>query len=198
MADFYSMSFWMTDPRERKFGRELKMMRDFLGLVRDGFPDADIVYKIGNHEERYIRYMTVKAPELLSVSSFDFEEITHCNKYNVKVVGDKRIVKIGYLNAIHGHEFGKGTFSPVNPARTFFLKGKEHCIGAHFHQTSQHSEKTMNEDVIGCWSIGCVSDLHPDYRPINAWNHGFALVERDGHKFEVSNKKIIDGKVYGS
>lgn len=51
--------------------------------------------------------------------------------------------------------------------------------------------------VTGTWSTGCLCDLHPDYAPLNKWNHGFAFVEVfNGGKFEVQNLFISDGKVY--
>ena len=47
------------------------------------------------------------------------------------------------------------------------------------------------------WSTGCLCDLHPDYRPLNNWNHGFAIVEvaKDG-TFQVQNKTVINGTIY--
>jgi hypothetical protein len=31
--------------------------------------------------------------------------------------------------------------------------------------------------------------------PINRWNNGFAIVDVDGHEFEVRNKRIDKGKL---
>jgi predicted phosphodiesterase len=205
-ADFHSVSFWEKDPRKRDFKAEIEAVRTCLSIIRDGFPDADIVYKIGNHEERYERYMKVKAPELIGLEAFDFEGIFSrkdgSNVFRdakIKIIGDKRIVKIGRLNCIHGHEFGRTISSPVNPARGLYLKGKELAMCAHFHQSSSHNEKSMNDNVISTWSIGTLSDLRPDYLPINKWNFGFCMVRRlDKKNFQLINKKIIDGEVYTS
>jgi len=83
------------------------------------------------------------------------------------------------LNVIHGHEFNNGGMvsNPVNPARGYFLRGSGvHVIGSHYHQSSQHSQKNLEQNVTSTWSTGCLCDLHPDYRPANSWNHGFAIV----------------------
>lgn len=197
VADFYSVSFWEKDPRKRDFNRDKDVTIAILNAIRTRFPTAKIIYKIGNHEERYDRYMKVKAPELFGVAEFDLKTILRLDELNIQLIGDRRILKIAKLNLIHGHEFGRTISSPVNPARGLFLKGKEHCIGAHYHQTSHHAENTIGDDFIGCWSVGCICDMHPDWLPINKWNLGFGLVNRyNAREFEVFNKKIIDGKVY--
>lgn len=193
--DFYSCSFWDTDPRRRNFQEEVKAAHSILETIRQQFPKARIIYKLGNHEERYERYMRVKAPELLGYEAFEFAQIIKADKFDLEMVGDKRIIKIGRLHCVHGHEFWKGATNPVNPARGLYLRGKEIAVCAHYHQTSNHTEKSMSEYVVSCWSIGALCDMHPDYSPINKWNHGFAIVERDS-EFQLDNYKIINGRVY--
>jgi hypothetical protein len=205
--DFYDVSFWCRDPNARKMLAEIRDGLKFLSFLRETFPKAGIVYKIGNHEERLKRYVRTKAPELIEgeqetgefadieiVSSF--ENIIKKGRLGVNVVDDKRIIKIGkYLHVVHGSEFG-GMSVPVNPARTLYNKGKEIALCFHFHQTSHHNEVSMSGQNISCWSVGSLCDLHPEYAPINKWNHGFCAIERDGDMFEVENKRIINGKVY--
>ncbi|MCP4639463.1 MAG: hypothetical protein GY851_03475 [bacterium] len=195
--DMFSLSKWEKDPRERKFNRELGAMKALLAAIRKGFPRAKIVYQIGNHEERYESYMYCKAPELLDVSDFLLEKLLDFKKYNVIKVGDKRPVKFGDLPVLHGHEWKSGFSAPVNPARTLFLKAKCNAACGHLHQTSQHSETDLEGKVVSTWSAGCLCDTHPDYAPINKWNHGCMLikVDRDG-AFEVRNQRIIKGRVY--
>jgi predicted phosphodiesterase len=193
--DFYSCSFWGNDPRRRNFRQELEAVRQILGIMREQFPKARIVYKLGNHEERYDRYMRVKAPELLGVAEYDFSNIIHADKYGIEIVGEKRIVKIGRLHCIHGHEFWRGVTNPVNPARGLYMRGKEIAVCAHYHQTSQHTEKSLCDVITSCWSIGALCDMHPEYCPINKWNYGFAYVENTD-EFTLNNHKIIHGKVY--
>jgi len=197
IADFYSVSFWEKDPRRRDFNKEREIVVNILTIIRDLFPDTQIIYKVGNHEERYERYLKVKAPELFGIEEFEMKKFLHLDDLNIQVVGDRRILKIARLNLIHGQEFGRTFTSPVNPARGLYLKGKEHALCAHYHQTSHHAENSMNDNFTGCWSIGCLSDMHPDWLPINKWNHGFAIVNKYSDKeFEVFNKKIIEGKVF--
>lgn len=199
IADFFSVSFWEKDPRKRDLSNEIKTVREFLAVVRKQFPKTEIIYKLGNHEERWERYLRVKAPELIGVADFEIDKVLHFGNYGIQKVSDCRVIRIGHLNVVHGHEFKWGITDPVNPARGFYNRGKECCIGGHLHRTSSHNEKSMNGIVVSCWSTGCLCDLQPDYAPINKWNHGFATVELDkGGMFEVHNYKLINGRAFES
>jgi hypothetical protein len=110
-------------------------------------------------------------------------------------IDNKRIIKAGKLNIIHGHEFGK-TSSGVNPARSFYLKAKESVLAGHLHQVSEHTEPNLSGIITTAWSTGCLCELHPEYAPINKWSHGFAHVKVNKDKtFNVRNLKILNGNV---
>lgn len=193
--DAHQLSRFVRDPGKRSFSQELEAFRQFIDVLRDSF-DAKIIFKVGNHEERYEHFLMQKAGELHGVEEFRLENIIRSRAGNVDYVANKRIIKAGELNILHGHEFGTGFFSPVNVARGLFLRGKVSAIQGHNHQTSEHTETDMNGKTTTTWSTGCLSDLRPDYLPINKWNHGFAYIETDGHEFDVENLRIINGKVY--
>jgi predicted phosphodiesterase len=193
--DCHRLSRFIKEPDKRNFSGELEIFQNFFQILRKQFPKAQIILKTGNHEERYEHFLMEKASELVGVDEFLLEKIIAKRAEGVIVVKNKRIIKAGDLNILHGHEFGVSVFSPVNIARGLFLKGKVNAIQGHNHQTSEHSESNMNGDVTTTWSMGCLCELHPAYLPINKWNHGFAMVEIDGQSFEVKNKRIHKGKI---
>lgn len=196
-VDFFSVSFWQKDPSKRDLKGELDCAYQTMSYLRKVFKDAKIILKVGNHEERWERFLTLKAPELFGVPEFQLTNVLHLKEYDIEMVSDMRPIKAGQLFIVHGHEFRWGITNPVNPARGFYLRAKENCIGHHLHQTSSHSEKSLAGDVVSCWSTGCLCDLHPDYSPINKWNHGFATITTDdGGMFEVHNYKIIEGRIF--
>lgn len=197
ILDFHGLSRFEKDPRKRGFSEELEMGRDFLRILKQEF-NYPIYFKIGNHEARYEAYLKIKAPELLDVSEFKLDILLRFGELGVQLIESKQLIKYGKLHILHGHEFGMSVFSPVNPARGFYTRAKQSMLGGHHHQTSEHSEKSLNDDVVTCWSNGCLCELHPDYMPINKWNHGAAIVEiqdKSGN-YKVSNFKIIKGKIY--
>ena len=195
ICDCTEQSLFEKDPGVRIFPEEIRIMRLFLETLRKEFKKARIIYKLGNHEERYIRYMQRQAPILLNIKEFQFEEIMHLKQHGVEMVTDKRRITFGPLALMHGHEFGVG--SSRTPAEKFYQNAKSHCLGGHFHRSGQVSHRALTGHVISTWSTGCLCQLHPQYCRVNDWNHGFAFAEKDKHDaFQVHNFRIFDGKVY--
>jgi predicted phosphodiesterase len=192
--DFFGLSRFMKDPKKRSVAHELQAFKELVDVIKKTF-NAKIYYKMGNHCERYEHFLWMKAHELVGIEEFDFSNIIKARAEGIEIIKDKRIMKAGDLNIIHGHEFGGSVFSPVNIARGLFLKGKVSAMQGHNHQSSSHSESNMNGEITTTWSLGCLCELHPAYLPINKWNHGFAIVDIDGQNFEVRNKNIHKGKV---
>jgi predicted phosphodiesterase len=192
--DFFGLSRFVKDPKARSIAHELEAFRNFFEVVQKIF-ECKVYFKFGNHEERYNHFLWMKAAELEGVKEFSLENIIKARAEGVEVIGEKRIIKLGDLNVLHGHEFGGSIFSPVNIARGLFLRGKVSAMQGHNHQTSEHTESNMNGDLTTTWSLGCLCELHPAYLPINKWNHGFSIVDIDGDNFHVRNKRIHKGQI---
>lgn len=122
IADCFSISRWERDPRARNFKEEVQLVVQFLKFVRSEFLKARIVYKLGNHEERWYSYLFLKAPELVGLEFTDFATLVHAADYGIEVIDQQRIVNLGKLPVLHGHELPKGLTNPVNPARGAFLR----------------------------------------------------------------------------
>jgi predicted phosphodiesterase len=193
--DFYTLSRFIKDPKARSFAHELLIFQQFIEALNQAFPEAKVYIKLGNHDERYQHYLWTKAGELDGVEEFELKNIIKKRAPEAEVIGDKRIIKLGALNVLHGHEFGQSIFSPVNVARGLFLRGKVSAMQGHNHQTSEHTESNMNGEITTTYSVGCLCNLTPGYLPINKWNHGFAIVDVNGQDFHVRNYRIHKGQV---
>lgn len=193
--DCYQVSKFCKDPNKRNLSSEIDVFADLCKCIEDDF-GVPIIFKFGNHEERWVNYLRQNAAAFSVFKEFRLENILKQRGLNLTYVKDKRVIKAGKLNVIHGHEFVTGIIAPVNIARGLFLKAKACSVQGHNHQTSEHTEPTLNNDIITTWSIGCLSELHPEYMPLNRWNHGCmgVTISEDG-TFEVINKRIKDGKV---
>jgi predicted phosphodiesterase len=195
IVDFYAVSRWEQNPEIRDLNNEIMSSRQFLAHLRGRFPDARIIYKEGNHENRWTSYMTVHAPEFLAVDSFKLHEVLKLTDLGIELISDLRPISLGKLSVIHGHEYARSVFSPVNPARGLFLRGKTTAMCGHHHQVSQHSERTLEGKQLSTWSLGCLCNLNPQYMPLNNWSHGFAIVDVESSgDFHVDNIKIVNGK----
>lgn len=190
-ADFYQVSRHQRDPKHRRFSVELQAVIEGLEWLRHEFPKERIIYKYGNHEERWDHFIWNRAPEIYDLANVRIDELTQCKRLGIETVGDQRPVMLGKLPVLHGHELGKSIFSPVNPARGAFLRTHHTVLVGHSHQTSGHADTDMFHSETFVWSTGCLCDLTPGYARVNRWNHGFALVEVASDKsFNVANKRI--------
>lgn len=175
---------------------ELEAAKEFLLYLRGQFPKAIIYFIPGNHDMRIERQLMVKMPEL-NLPDFKIDVLLHLREPDKNVIfipyGSK--VYFGKLLVEHGDKM-KGT-GGVNPARTLALKFKRHTICGHFHRTSEAMSKIYDGESTVCYSVACLTDLEPDFMPVNEHNLGFAIIEMiGGGEFIVHNKKISNGKVY--
>ncbi len=195
LLDSYPLSKFPKDPTKPRFSEDIKTAQNFLKYLRQEFQTALIYWKFGNHDLSLEKYLWVKAPELFGCRGIDLDDFVTAKDFGVEVIKEDQRVMLGKLTALHGHEFGGGSIGPVNPARGAFLKLNDSALISHFHRSSQHSETTVHEKLISCWSIGCLCRLHPQYARVNKWNLGYAFVsvDKDGN-FEVDNRRIYRGR----
>lgn len=197
IMDHYALSRWETDPKLRDFPAEVRAGRYFFAGLRKRFPKARIVMKEGNHEFRLTAYLRLKAPDLLGLPEFEWENVFGLTDHRIEMVKDLRLIRLGKLNVLHGHEYRYSISNPVNPARGLMLRAKCNSICGHFHQEAKHTGKTAEGKIISTWSTGCLCNMKPAYLPLNEWSHGAAFVETDKDgAFHVENFRIMDGVVY--
>jgi predicted phosphodiesterase len=196
VMDQANISRHERDWRARSIAEEFEAVRVFLKSLRLHFPKTKIVWKLGNHEERWEKFLYNKAPEIFDVNDFQLEVLLKLGELKIEIVKDKRPIILGKLTVLHGHELmGMGG---VNPARATFTKTMEDTLVGHYHRTSSHSEPTMNNRVITVHSTGCLCEMNPMFMPINKWNLGFAYVDLNilTGEYVLENKKIVKGKIY--
>jgi len=193
--DCYQLSKFNPDPRKRNLAEEIDAFGQFLDIIRKIAP---VTWKLANHEERTERLLITKAPEFLGIPEFQLENLLKCGERKIDVVKDQRIIYVGKLPVVHGHEVKLSNVS-VNPARSLFLKTKKSALCGHLHQTSQHCEMTIDDKMITTWSTGHLGESHPMYARINKWNEGCARIEVDDEgNFEVINLRLQGNKLFRS
>ena len=193
MLDFYQLSFHEKDPRMVHFKQEIEAGRQFLDYCRSRFPGIPIYFIPGNHENRFERYLRVKASELLDMDEFRLDVLLHVAEYGVQYIPFRSKVVFGDFLIEHGDKIpGAGG---VVPARTALMRLKTNCLINHFHKTSSSSQRVYGpgeSTTIRGYSLGCLCELTPEYLEINEWNHGFAILKKIGNHVQVNNYKIED------
>lgn len=195
-TDCYQCSNFIRDPRKRSLIDEVYIKLEIDRAINKEIKPKKRLWKLGNHEYRLDRYIMTRTPELLGLDGISFPSIFKTKEHGIDIILNSSLVKYKTLNILHGNEYGSGFILPVNPARGMFLKARENVICGHSHITSEHTETTLNDTTITCWSVGCLAHLKPDYKPFNKYNHGFGILSIGPGKFwKFKNYRIIDGEV---
>lgn len=194
--DSHEVSRHDKDPSAPRYVEEIDIGKKLLAWVRVQFPRAELVLKEGNHEERLTAYVLRNAPALFGLDGLDLPSLLRFAEVGATWVTGRRVVALGKLNVVHGHEFGGGVGSPVSPARGLLLRARSVAMCGHHHQSSEANGRTIRQQQISAWSTGCACFLHPRYMPLNQWNHGFAFVEvSSGGEFSVENRRVRNGRL---
>jgi len=202
IIDCYSISKFEKNPKHRFVKDELNAFYKLLDYIFNQHDKVKILYKFGNHEDRYKYYLWTHSEALFGIKQIELSHILQYDESgnkrynNFEIIEDGRIINVSNMPILHGNEFFKGLTNPVNPARGVFLRGISSCIVSHWHKTSEHTEQTLKEKLITTKSIGCVCYLHPEYSRLNKWNHGFATIDLKGEKlYNIENYRIYKGKI---
>ncbi|MEM6980942.1 MAG: metallophosphoesterase [Planctomycetota bacterium] len=197
--DAYQVSRWVRNPNQRRLDDEIALLKQLLAEVSPHFAGQK-VYKIGNHEERIETYLFENAPKMIGASQWDLRKVLkeHLSLDDWTMIGSKQLFRLGKLHGYHGHELPRGLTNPVSVGRGVWLRTKQSGFTNHWHSTSTHVESSGSKDKTWvCFSVGCLCNLHPDYAPINGWNHGFAIIDLEkGGSYSESNHRIVNGEVW--
>jgi predicted phosphodiesterase len=196
IVDAYEVSRFEKSKYKRSFKEEIQLTKQFFSFLRFKFPKAKIYYLFGNHELRYHAYIKKNASAFEGIDVFEFSNLFDFEKFGITEIDPADTAQYRGLNLTHGHDWGGTTFSPVNVARGLYMRAKTSAMCGHSHQTSEHTEMDMNGKITTCWSVGCLSELRPDYAKYSRYNHGFAVIEGRGKdRFHVTNYRIQDGEI---
>lgn len=191
LVDWYTLSRFRKDVTKPKLSDELKRDQEVLEWMLSFFPGQK-VYKAGNHEERWAHFIWNNTPMFADIEYLQMHKVLRLEELGCSWVDDQRIVKIGKLPVLHGHEVPSGRSVPTQVARSMYLKLFTPSLSAHAHKTDRYAARDLQEAEITTWTAGCLCDIHPEYsRAGNQWNHGFAIVKVDkGGDYDVKNLRV--------
>lgn len=191
-VDFPKFSDFVQDPRTASPSGELDLLRRFLKRLKKYFK-GELVYKIGNHEIRYERYLYGRASAVVGIEAFELHKVLGLDELGYKCVYSKQHAVIGDYNIFHGHELPSGMGAPANPARTLFNRIHSNGMMGHCHyRTDWTAIDAMSKKLYTTHSIGCLCQLIKDYSPVNSWNHGAGHIKVGDKKKTIFKNLLID------
>lgn len=194
IVDFYSCSSYERHPSRRNIGLERDLALAGFSTLRKLFPDVRIIYREGNHEERFTRWLWSHATELFDAEEMQIENFLRLKDFGIEYVKGRSKIVVGKLNIYHGHELRSA--ATINIAISVLRKTFHNTLVGHWHQR-QSVLKRVDDQAIGCWVVGCLCKLDPYYARVNDWIHGFALIEvQSNGNFVVSNFGILGKQIF--
>lgn len=182
LLEFESLSRYLKKPSVMltlggeilKFRQETLRLKELMG--------KPILFLPGNHEDRLERYLASKAPELSSLQEqeilqdqpLSLSSLLGFKKIGVREVEDKRNLKFGKLNFIHGHELA---LSSKFPARSLLEKASTNIFFGHVHKADRAFHISWDRETIGSWSNPCLRSLDPDWDSNPQWQQGFSHIQ---------------------
>jgi len=190
--DCYQLSRFEKRPNKRSFKQEIDALKFFLQTLRKHFPKAGVHYKLGNHEERWERWLSEK-PEIHGLAELTWANLLGLDALGITLVEGYDIIKAGILTIEHGHEvMGGGKYHAANK----LARVHTNYVFGHNHRPQTWSEADMYGSRKSAWAIGCLCGLWPDYARTNQWQHGFGIADIESEDyFSFHNYTIIDKQV---
>lgn len=186
------------------FAEDTRAANVFLDQVQQRTGKVDTYYIVGNHEariEKWIVKETLRNPadSKMFFDMFGTESVLSLKKRGIQIVNrdmcyhglrKKGTIRLGKCLFHHGTRTG------VHAAKQTLDDLGGNIVFGHTHRISSHVKETI-EGVIGAWSVGCLSQIHPLYGDtrVSNWAHGYGIqvCELDGTFLHLTIP-IIDGR----
>lgn len=192
--DFYKISRFTKNPKNKSVAQEIKETRKFLEDLRHRYKNARIIFKKGNHEDRMDSYIMSQAAEIYDLVDGLLEIKLGLHDLDIEFKED--FFQIGKLWHLHGHEKPGGSYNPEYICNVMFGVVLDHCVFGHFHRCQTKPFKNIAGKVYWVGGLGYLAG-EMDYAKINKWGQGVAKIvyEKNGH-FRPEVRSIVNGEVY--
>jgi predicted phosphodiesterase len=187
LIDFYSISpFDRCLERAENMQYELDEARMILKNFKDAANDMKIFLILGNHEDRFEKYLNRKAPALRGLRDLTIERQLSMPEMNITLVPYIYEIMPGFIIK-HGESVGR------YPARGEY--NKEFCngISGHGHKTDICRSYSYKNDR-GWYSIGHLANksiIDKHYSKACRWSQSFAIIDYK-YKYVADMVEIIE------
>jgi predicted phosphodiesterase/predicted transcriptional regulator len=86
--DSHELSDHDKDPSAPRYRDEIEMGVKVLGWIRNKLPNAKIIYKVGNHDERLDRYIVRRAPAFFDMEFANIETLLKFKQFDIDIIDD--------------------------------------------------------------------------------------------------------------
>ncbi|KKK51173.1 hypothetical protein LCGC14_3117630, partial [marine sediment metagenome] len=200
ISDFYQISKFSKNPeRVNELQHDIDSAEDMFNRHKRILPNTRKYLTLGNHEDRWQKFLWTEASALSSLNCLTFEELFHLKDYAIKPIPYECGLMInGVFLVLHGDL--ASIHSGYTAKRMFEKHGGSGIVG-HCHRGGSFYKRDRF-GIWGWWENFCLCSLDPDWIRNPNWVHGFSLVHFHGKRFWVEQIPIIGkacmygGKLY--
>jgi len=186
------------------FAEDVEAANELLDQTQKRTGQIEDWYIVGNHEariEKWIVKETLRHPRDAQYfyQMFGTNAVLNLEKRGIQIVErDKCYHGLAKRGTIRLGKclFHHGTRTGVHAAKQNLDDVGGNIVFGHTHRITSHVKETI-DGVIGAWSVGCLSQLHPLYgdTACSNWSHGYGIqvVEQDGTFLHLTIP-IIEGR----
>jgi len=200
-ADFALLSTFDIDPDTAEPEDQLVQFESYWNPHIHALDKAGagaLVFIVGNHEKRIIKYLAKQAPAFRKTIMSKFVDIIRCGG-RVQWIGEVDRVTVGNTLVMHGNRYG------VYPARGLLddVGYQVNVMAGHNHKLSYFEKRGALYTVKGLVG-GCLCELTPHYIRAGAlrakWQHGTCIadIHTDSRAANFDNLEFVpdsDGRL---
>lgn len=179
LVDFAQISSFDRQPGEiLTLQEDLTKAKKWLKELRQSVPHAEIIYLLGNHEDRLQRYLN-KHPEIHGLDCLKIENLLDLAVINCQLIPKNEYKWHDWL-ITHGDVVRANAGAT---AQALITKYGMNGVCGHVHRLAL-VQKTNFSRTLTWIEGGCLSRLDPQYMKVADWQQGCTIL------------RCIDGQVY--
>lgn len=178
LVDFYPISTHLRHPaRQLSLQDEIDTLRILLQILRETAPRARIVYLLGNHEERFIKYLWRERSELLPLRALTLPSLLGLADLKIELHPFPIWFLLDDCVVTHGNISRKrsGYMAHAMLDRFGFCSG----VSGHTHRLACVHRRLPSGQVLTWVEAGALCQLQASYAPCPDWQHGLGWMEFD-------------------
>ena len=176
---------------------EFDLLIAWLKKVRRTFPDVPIEYLLGNHEHRQKYFMWSNAKEIESLRTTRFEHQFLLDE-DMQPLNLGIHFRTGKHCLTHKFVLKHGSRANLYACRWEYEDEGRSGASGHMHRSGSWSWSRPGTGGDTWYGIGCLCDLNPKYKEDDGkpspWNHGMAVLTKEGSRVGVENVVIEKGQ----
>lgn len=172
--------------------QEIKLTRLFLRTLRKHAPNAQIVYQLANHENRFkqdLANKVIKYWELMDEEGFNLEGILELKNLGIECIAQDQNSTAWKGSFVWDQGFAIGHFRKATKKAGYTvtnLMSDFWCsvIQGHVHRMGMVTKTTLDGRMYYGIESGCLCELKPDYLLHADWQQGFVWIKDGEPKLE--------------